>query len=246
MQVIRETPTLTRVTGWRLFNCYLVAEADGLTLVDTGVPGMARGLVAAAGRAAIRRILLTHGHNDHAGSLDGLRGLLPDAEVCVSVREARLLGGERDTDDGEAAGPVRGFFSKPRSEPTRLLADGDRVGSLRAVAAFGHTPGHLAFLDERDGTLIVGDAFTTVGRVTVAGVYRPVFPWPALATWDRRTAADAARALAELAPSRLAPGHGPVVVDPAAAIGSALAEAGSPWTPAVLLAAARRAAFGSA
>ncbi len=225
MQVIRETPNLTRVTAWRLVNCYLVAEADGLTLVDTGIYGMAGGLVAAAAGVPIRRILLTHAHTDHAGSLDGLRRRLPAAEVAVGTREARLLAGDRSTDHGEAASRVRGYFSRPATAPTRLLAAGDRVGSLRAVAAFGHTPGHLAYLDERDGTLLVGDAFTTVGRLTVAGVYRPVFPLPAMATWDRPTAAATARWLADLAPARVAPGHGRVVHDPAAALARALGEA---------------------
>ncbi len=226
VQVIRETPNLTRVTAWRLVNCYLVSEPDGLTLVDTGIYGMAGGLVAAAAGVPIRRILLTHAHNDHAGSLDGLRRRLPAAEVVVGTREARLLAGDRSTDDGEPAARVRGYFSRPATAPTRLVADGDRVGSLRAVAAAGHTPGSLAFLDERDDTLLVGDAFTTIGRVTVAGVYRPVFPLPAMATWDRRAAADAARWLADLNPARLAPGHGPVIADPGEAIRAALAEAG--------------------
>ncbi len=235
MQVIRETPNLTRVTAWWMVNCYLVAESDGLTLVDTGIYGMAAGLMAAAAGVPIRRILLTHAHNDHAGSLDALRRRLPDAEVVVGTREARLLHGDRSTDDGEPARPVRGYFSHPDAAPTRLVADGDRVGSLRAVAAFGHTPGHLAFLDERDRTLLVGDAFTTVGRLTVAGVYRPVFPLPAMATWDPRVAAGAARALAELNPARLAPGHGPVVTEPAAAIRRALDEADAgPWPLAAL------------
>ena len=225
MHVTRESPYLTRVTAWWLFNCYLVDEPDGLTLVDTGIVGMAGGLHAAAAGVPIRRIVLTHAHTDHAGSVDALRRLLPDAEICVGRRESRLLNGDRATDAHEARSRVRGRFSRPATLPDRSLEDGDHVGSLRAVAAFGHTPGHLAFLDERDRTLIVGDAFCTVGRVTVAGIFRPVFPWPAMATWDRSTAATTAATLASLSPSRLAPGHGRVVNEPAEAIARALREA---------------------
>src|ERR687886_746883 len=46
---------------------------------------------------------------------------------------------------------------------------GDRVGSLAVIVAPGHTPGHVAFLDTRDRTLIAGDAFQTRGGVAVAG-----------------------------------------------------------------------------
>jgi glyoxylase-like metal-dependent hydrolase (beta-lactamase superfamily II) len=58
-----------------------------------------------------------------------------------------------------------------------------RLGSLRVIAAPGHTPDQIAFLDERDGTLIAGDAFQTAAGTAVAGVTRWLFPFPALATW---------------------------------------------------------------
>jgi hypothetical protein len=49
-----------------------------------------------------------------------------------------------------------------------LLEDGQQVpGSLlRAVACGGHTPGHLAFLDERDGTLNEGRYSVKTARET--------------------------------------------------------------------------------
>jgi glyoxylase-like metal-dependent hydrolase (beta-lactamase superfamily II) len=39
---------LIQLTRWWAFNCYLVREADGLTLIDAGLPGSAEGILAAA------------------------------------------------------------------------------------------------------------------------------------------------------------------------------------------------------
>src|SRR5512142_1892393 len=72
-------------------NCYLVREDDGLTLVDTNWTKMAQPILEAAAKlgAPIRRIVLTHSHGDHVGSLDDLRKELPEAKVLLSAREAR-------------------------------------------------------------------------------------------------------------------------------------------------------------
>jgi glyoxylase-like metal-dependent hydrolase (beta-lactamase superfamily II) len=85
----------------------------------------------------------------------------------------------------------------------------------------------VAFLDERDATLICGDAFQTKGGIAVAGVLRWRFPLPAMATWDLELATRSAAALVDLAPSRLAPGHGKVLESPVPAMGQAVAEAQS-------------------
>ncbi|GJM82733.1 hypothetical protein HMSSN139_52290 [Paenibacillus sp. HMSSN-139] len=89
------------------------------------------------------------------------------------------------------------------------FTDGERIGSLLAVAAPGHTPGSFALLDTRSGALIAGDAFQTRAGIAVSGTVRPLFPFPALATWHKETALASARKLAGLKPSLLAVGHGP-------------------------------------
>ncbi len=218
----------TQITRLGLVNAYLVEEDDGLTLVDTMLPRSKDAVLAAAGRlgAPIVRIALTHAHGDHIGSLDALAGALPDAEVLISARDARLLAKDKAPEPGEPSdAKIRGGYPGARTRPTRTIAPGERVGSLEVVAAPGHTPGHLAFLDPRDGTLICGDAFSTLGGVATSARANPRFPLPAMATWHRPTALQTARALRALEPRALAPGHGRVVADPGPAMDGAIAKA---------------------
>jgi glyoxylase-like metal-dependent hydrolase (beta-lactamase superfamily II) len=219
-------PAVHRIRRFGAVNAYLVREDDGLTLVDALVPGSAPHVLAAAAalRAPVTRIALTHAHGDHVGSLDALAAALPGAEVSASARDARLLAGDRAPEPGEPADArLRGGLHPVATRPGRLLSAGDRVGSLEVVAAPGHTPGHVAFFDPRDGTLYCGDAYSTLfGVATTARVY-PWFPLPSLFTWHRPTALASARALRALGPARLAPGHGPVVERPGAAMDAAVA-----------------------
>jgi glyoxylase-like metal-dependent hydrolase (beta-lactamase superfamily II) len=215
---------LTRYPRMFPVNCYLVREGDGLTLIDAGLGGSAKAILEAARAIGlpISRIVLTHAHGDHIGSLDALHQLLPEVEILVSARDARFLAGDMRLDPEEPQAKLRGDYRTVTTRPTRLLADGDRVGSLQVVSAPGHTPGHIALLDTRDGTLIAGDAFQTRAGVAVAGTMRPLFPFPAMATWHRPTALASARRLRALEPARLAVGHGEVLERPLAAIDRAI------------------------
>lgn len=218
---------LTRFPGFFPINCYLVREDDGLTLVDTGLFGSANAILAAAQQFAqtIQRIVLTHAHGDHVGSLDALHKALPDADVLISARDARFLTGDMRLEPNEPQAKLRGSYQKVTTRPDRLLNDGDRVGSLRVVSTPGHTPGHLALFDPRDGSLIAGDALQTQGGIAVAGSVRWRFPFPALATWYPPIALASVRRLRALAPTLLAVGHGDVLEQPLAAMDQAIAAA---------------------
>lgn len=227
MRITTHGDYLIQLTRYAAFNCFLVRENDGFTLVDTGLKGSEQGILKAAREygAPIRRILLTHAHVDHVGSLDALRALLPDVDVAISARDARFMAGDLSLDAHEPQTPLRGGFPLCVTRPTYLLEAGEHIGSLEVIASPGHTPGHVAFLDRRDGTLIAGDAFSTKAGISTGGTLRLLFPFPAMSTWNKRTAIQSAEALIRLQPTRLAVGHGATLNNPVPAMERALTEA---------------------
>lgn len=222
-----QTFQLTRFAAVFPMNCYLVREADGATLVDstTAPPVADVARICADWGVALRRVALTHAHADHAGGVAGVLNAFEGLETAIGARDAKLLAGDRTPEPGEPQRDAGGYFVRIDWKPDRLLQPGDRVGSLEVVPAPGHTPGQVAFLDVRDRTLLAGDAYQTRGGIAVSGVLRPLFPFPALATWDKPKALATARQLLGLDPARLATGHGDVLDAPAASMRNAIAAA---------------------
>ncbi len=164
---------------------YLVSHATGVVLVDTGMDAAGPALDAAlsevgASWSDVSHVLITHAHPDHAGALGHAREAAPAAAAMAS--------------------PMDGL---PGLHP---LADRDVIGPLRAIASPGHTPGHLSFLHEDQGALLVGDCLGVVaGRLVRA---------PAQFTADLEVAEQTLHSLLALRGSRMLFGHGPELADP--------------------------------
>jgi glyoxylase-like metal-dependent hydrolase (beta-lactamase superfamily II) len=207
----------TRIKKFGIVNVFLVADGDGLTVIDTAMPGTERKVTRAAGllNKPITRIVLTHAHDDHVGGLDGLAAKHPDAEVIMSARDARIMAGDKTLDENEPQDKLRGGLKGAKTEPTRLIEqDGELIGSLQVIFTPGHTPGHMSLLDTRDGTLYSGDVFSTLAGLATTAVANPLFPLPTMATWHRETELESAALLRDLGVDRIAPGHGRVIEDP--------------------------------
>jgi glyoxylase-like metal-dependent hydrolase (beta-lactamase superfamily II) len=203
---------LLQITRLHFVNAYLVRDEDGFTLVDTTTGGGADQLISAARDAGgeIRRIVLTHGHSDHVGSLDALKQRLGDAvQVYMPELDARIHAGEQVVE-----GKPPGGWPSLQTVPDVRINGGDRVGVLEVVASPGHTPGHVAFLDRRHGALMAGDVFVSYGGVAVSTHFHLRFPFAAMATWDKQKDLESARALRALDPDLLVVGHGPAVRSP--------------------------------
>jgi glyoxylase-like metal-dependent hydrolase (beta-lactamase superfamily II) len=223
MKVRPITWDVQQLTRAHFVNAYLVREDDGFTLIDTGLGGAADSLLAIARRISreIRRVALTHGHQDHVGSLDALRERLgADVEVLMSDLDARECAGEHVIE-----GKRRGSWPTLATTPDVRLSGGERIGSLEVIATPGHTPGHLAFFDVRDRTLFAGDTFTSYWRTEIPNRLTQPFPLAAMGTQDRELIVESARALVELDPSLLLVGHGPAVPTPRRAMEAAIKRA---------------------
>jgi glyoxylase-like metal-dependent hydrolase (beta-lactamase superfamily II) len=224
MKTTTISDNLFQLTHLSAVNCFLVREDAGFTLIDTSWPSsQAQAIMQEVSKLGLplARILLTHAHIDHVGSLDALHALLPAIPVIIGEREARLLAGDLSLDPSEPQGKRPGAYPC-KTKPTQLVHEGDRIGSLEVIATPGHTPGQIAFLDSRDRALIVGDAFQTLGGVAVSGTIKPLFPLPAMSNWNKNLSLESARKLLALQPSLLAVGHGRTLNHPLEAMEHAI------------------------
>jgi glyoxylase-like metal-dependent hydrolase (beta-lactamase superfamily II) len=220
-------------------NVYLIAE-DPLTLIDTGpktkeaIEALREGLRAERLRVSdIRRIVLTHAHEDHCGLARSLRDEAKNAEVLVhSWETGHRIGRLEDRMHRNLL--VRAGVPDEEIEGMRKMYEGMRRyadsfedheygelqdeaelefagGALRIIHTPGHTPGSCSFVREADRTVIAGDC--VLKRITPNPVLStdPIDPskrFPSLAEY----LVSLAR-LRAFAPTLVHGGHGAPIND---------------------------------
>ena len=143
--------------GWSTVT--LLRGAGRVVLLDVGAFGVRRELAKQlqnAGVAAdeVTDVVLTHAHYDHAVNFT----LFPEATVWIGAAELAWAAAQPPGFD-----PLPELYVRELSESARVrrIEPGDEfLPALHAIAAPGHTPGHLIFLLNGNALplLFTGDA----------------------------------------------------------------------------------------
>lgn len=141
--------------------------APDYALIDAGMPRKADQILSALASIGVqplqvKRIILTHHHWDHVGSLWELKRRT-GAKVVAHARDSDYITGKRIRRAprqplGRLVYSLFGLFGArdlPSVDVDTIVNDGDRIGSLCVIHTPGHTPGHICLL--RQGYLFSGD-----------------------------------------------------------------------------------------
>jgi glyoxylase-like metal-dependent hydrolase (beta-lactamase superfamily II) len=167
-----------------------VIKDNGLTLIDTGYQGSMEAIFSALRKggenpAAIKQIILTHAHPDHAGSAAAIKKGL-GIPLLAHQSEAPVL--EKGTGEGAPIHVSPGvvnwliyqlFIKRGGSaiDPVgvdRYVSDGDMIpvaGGLQVIHTPGHSSGHIALWLKQEGVLIAGDLCANVAGLDLSTVY---------------------------------------------------------------------------
>ncbi len=175
-------------------NAHLLDDQDdGLTLIDTGYPGSAPAILGAIRELGhspedLRHILVTHCHEDHAGSLAELKRLTPARSYMHAVDAAMTREGRSLRPLLPGPGLLNGLIYKliirkaqSSIEPAEIdheLADGEVMafaGGLRVIHAPGHCAGQIALHWPRHGgVLFAADTCASVFGLAMSPAYEDI------------------------------------------------------------------------
>lgn len=209
-------------------NVYGIETSEGAVLVDTGMSIHAETIRTAFEQrfgGPAKAIILTHGHQDHAGAAKELAKKW-DVRVYVHALERPYLVGKSryPAPDPTVGGPlalISRFTPWPMTNLTGVLETLEEDGTVpfapdwRWLPAPGHSPGQIVLWHAEKRALLAGDSLATADFDTYPGMLKSLllrqahlYPAgaPFVCNWARaRATADR---LAELEPVAIGAGHG--------------------------------------
>lgn len=171
-------------------NAFVIADEEGLTLVDTGYQNSKEKIFSAIREGGkkpedIRRIILTHAHPDHSGSAADIKNTL-NVPVFAHEEDATLLeagiGGRLPhvLSPGMANWLIFHIFIKNSPNKTDVLVvdkklkNGDILpfaGGIEVIHTPGHSKGHISLLVKKEEILIAGDICANMLGLDYSTVY---------------------------------------------------------------------------
>ncbi len=171
-------PNLWELEVSDVVHCYAWEWADGVTLIDTSLPGDGEKILAALQQHDIpphrvQRILITHMDMDHVGGLPAIRAATGAPVVCHAVEKEFMEHPRRRQPAFVYLRPLFWAatlliprFRQPPVTPDELVVDGQMLPEgFTVVHTPGHTPGHISLLHRERRFLIAGDALNNRGGV---------------------------------------------------------------------------------
>lgn len=201
-------------------NIYLIAEPDGLTLIDTGLPSGFKAVTRTLKRIGhslhdIKHIILTHADPDHMGSTATLKAATGAKLYASQIEADALARGERSRELKGSALTLFAFDVIERLNPIvpveadQIVEDEDELpilGGLRIIATPGHTPDYISLYAPEYRTLFAGDSMTALGG-KLNFVDAPV-------TWNYSIGMHSVYKQSQLGAQTVFCGHGSAVQEP--------------------------------